>query len=124
MSICFWEATTEQIQKWPRWDIATEPPLTASKAVSRALASLPPSEDKSKWDLDRLSLQQPMNMETTSPSRPIFFYFITLQRKDNHDITLDCLVALDGTVLKPKKSKLPSGPIHNHDGTTTTIIRK
>jgi hypothetical protein len=125
MSLTFWEATTEQVQKWPRWDIGSEPPLTASKAVSRALESLPSSEDKSKWTLDHLSLQQPMKDESRSLfPNPVFFYFITLQRKGDSWTTLDCLVVLDGTVIKPKKEKLPAGPRKNSDGTTTTVIPK
>jgi len=109
MSLTFWEAPEAQIQKWPRWDTSKEPPLKPSLAVSRALESLPPGENRSQWALDSLSIRQATTVESRSASSPVFFYFITLSRKGNTSTVLDFLVTFDGTVLQPKKEKLPVG---------------
>lgn len=110
LSLQYWEATTEQVKSWPRWDPTKDPPLAVRVAVDKAFQSLPSGQNKSAWQLEHVSLQQPMKVETRPPSDPVFFYFVTLAKKGNGSASWDCLVALDGTVIKSKKEKLPVEP--------------
>ncbi len=121
----YWEATAEELRSWPRWDPAKEPPLTLPAAVETAFQALPPGEKREDWQLNMISLQQPMADEARSSLGPVFFYVVTLSRRTDSWSTWDSLINLRGDVIPSRTEKLPGESVRTCSGETTiTIVPK
>jgi hypothetical protein len=78
-----WEVPSEQLRGWPKWDPAKEPSLSVSAAVEKAFQALQPGEKRADWQLNSISLQQPIGEEARKVYGPLFFYYVSLNRKSD-----------------------------------------